>query len=398
MRKHYFVYYPSSEGNIVEEWEQCLKKIEKCILLKYKAVKLNVFADLPDYYSFLSFRATVLKSVNDFFGNDCPALNITVHPPERPWKISVEITCVLSDKVIIKGKKFRDFPYLLLKYDSVSELWAGGISSYRYPDNTQLAAVDAFEIMASILRKEKFSFNHLVRQWNYIGNILQVRNGFQNYQIFNEVRNDYYSKYRTINGFPAATGVGMKFGDVILDFCAIRSDDPLNIKAIDNPEQVNAYEYGQQVLIGAAERDRSVKNPPKFERALMIVNKAGAHLHISGTASILGQDTEGKGNIEKQTLITIGNIKNLADTKRLGRLLTDKSLGEEFFLLRVYIKCRSDFQVVRQICSSHFPEVPIIYLEADICRDDLLMEIEAEVGLNPGERITRSFAAGIEGK
>ena len=398
MRKHYFVYYPSSEGNIIEEWEQCLKKIENSILLKYKVVKLNIFVDIPDYHSFLSFRLNVIKSVQTLFGSACPALNVTVHPPGKPWKIAVEITCVLSDEVIIKGKKFGDFPYLLIEYGSVTELWAGGISSYHYADNTQLAASDAFKIMASILEKEKFSFNHLVRQWNYIGNILQVRNGFQNYQIFNEVRNDFYSKYRTINGFPAATGVGMKFGDVILDFCAMRSDDTLNIKAIDNPEQVNAYEYGEQVLIGATEKKRSVKNPPKFERALMIFNKAGAHLHISGTASILGQETEGKGDIEKQTLITIGNIKKLADTKRLGRLFADKSFDEQFFLLRVYIKCRSDFQVVRQICNSHFPDVPIIYLEADICRDDLLMEIEAEVGLNRGERIPPSFAAGLAGK
>jgi hypothetical protein len=41
-----------------------------------------------------------------------------------------------------------------------------------------------------------------------------------------------------------------------------------------------------------------------------------------------------------------------------------------------------DLKVVRQICNEHFPGIPALFIEADICRDDLLMEIEAEVELN----------------
>jgi len=44
------------------------------------------------------------------------------------------------------------------------------------------AAGAAFDQMKAILDAEDMSFDHLVRQWNYIGNILQIKKGFQNYQ------------------------------------------------------------------------------------------------------------------------------------------------------------------------------------------------------------------------
>jgi hypothetical protein len=50
----------------------------------------------------------------------------------------------------------------------------------------------------------------------------------------------------------------------------------------------------------------------------------------------------------------------------------------KYTLLRVYVKNQEHFDEVRKICSDHFPRVPAIFIEADICREDLLTEIEAE--------------------
>jgi len=44
-----------------------------------------------------------------------------------------------------------------------------------------------------------------------------MKEGFQNYQVFNEVRSEYYKKYDQLQAFPAAS-VGMKFGGVFLIF------------------------------------------------------------------------------------------------------------------------------------------------------------------------------------
>jgi hypothetical protein len=210
-----------------------------------------------------------------------------------------------------------------------------------------------------------------------------VNEEIQNYQIFNEVRSEYYHRYRDIKGYPAATGIGMKHGGVILDFFALKPDRSVFIKPVSNPDQVNAYDYGQQVLKGLPDKKNFIKHPPQFERGLILSNKKNATLFISGTASIIGQETIGIDDIGKQTLVTIENIRKVADSCRISSIMGRQMLyKEKYSLLRVYIKRQNDFNLVRKICSDHFPQIPAIFLEADICRDDLLVEIEAEVELN----------------
>jgi hypothetical protein len=70
----------------------------------------------------------------------------------------------------------------------------------------------------------------------------------------------------------------------------------------------------------------------------------------------------------------------LADAERIIKLTGNPVLMPgRFYLLRVYIKKQEDFNAVKTICAEHFPKAPAIFIEADICRDDLLTEIEAEV-------------------
>jgi enamine deaminase RidA (YjgF/YER057c/UK114 family) len=243
-----------------------------------------------------------------------------------------------------------------------------------------MAATDAFNIVADILGSENLTTNHIVRQWNFIGNILEMKKGYQNYQVFNEVRSEFYGKYRTVAGYPAATGVGMKHGGVFLDFCAIKPGDSVKLKSISNPMQVNAYEYSQQVLKGLTINGNLVKHPPQFERAILMMNKTSSTIFVSGTASIIGQETIGKGDINEQTIVTIENIRKLTDIERINLLTGNQDLRPgRYSLIRVYVKKQEDFAAVKNICDKHFPDAPAIFIEADICRDDLLTEIEAEV-------------------
>ncbi|MCJ7821006.1 MAG: hypothetical protein MUP53_07365, partial [Bacteroidales bacterium] len=76
----------------------------------------------------------------------------------------------------------------------------------------------------------------------------------------------------------------------------------------------------------------------------------------------------------------IENIKKMADTERINQLLGGLLLySSRFSLVRVYIKNRNDFGIVKAVCEEHFPDVPAVYILADVCRDDLLTEIEAEL-------------------
>jgi hypothetical protein len=136
-------------------------------------------------------------------GSVCPAVTLTAHPPEKPMKTIVEAAFIKTGSAAIRSGNFNSIPYLVLEYPKGKELLAGGLSSYMYADDIRAAAEKAFDLVLGILEREDMSANDIVRQWNYIGDILQVKNNYQNYQIFNEVRSEYYKSYRTLNRYPA---------------------------------------------------------------------------------------------------------------------------------------------------------------------------------------------------
>ena len=379
MLKKYQIYLPTFPACIDGEWDQCRKQIISTSSEGNRPLKLNIFVDVPDYQSYLKLKEIIGNSIKDSFGDQCPAFSVTVHPPEKPWKVTVEALFLEDSSSEITTKYLNSVPYVVIESKSHKEVWGAGLGSGFCREDTRKAANEAFNQVVSILAMENLSLDNVVRQWNYIGNILDIKDGFQNYQVFNEVRSEYYKNFRTVKGYPAATGVGMKLGGVILDFYAVKAGESIKIKPVDNPNQVNAYEYGQQVLKGLAGKNKSHKNPPQFERALLLENKTRSTLYISGTASIIGQETIGKEDVSEQTVVTIENIRKLADSERIGQLMESSShVYGKYSLIRVYVKKQEDFGIVKAICSEHFPKVPAGFIESDICRDDLLTEIEAE--------------------
>jgi len=383
MLENYIICLPSVPGSLEEEWEQCRKNIDGILSTGNKPLKLNIFVDKPDNYSFQDIRETIFKSALKTFDNLCPAVNITFHPPEKPWKIAVEAGFIGTDNSVVSYRVWNSIPYVIRVSDTGKEIWAGGPGAGLFPEDAGKAARAAFDQMRAILDAEQMSFNHLVRQWNYIGNILQVNNKLQNYQIFNEVRNENYEKYRTVSGYPAATGVGMKESGVTLDFYAAKPDKTIKIIPVDNPEQVKPYTYGQKVLKGMPLNGTTKKQAPQFERAVLLTNNMSSTIFVSGTASILGEDTIGINDIDKQTIVTIKNINKLSEPERIGQLAgINIKDALKLILLRIYIKYQKDFLNVKTICEDRFPGVPTVYIEADICRDDLLVEIEAEFTMN----------------
>jgi hypothetical protein len=128
-----------------------------------------------------------------------------------------------------------------------------------------------------------------VRQWNYIGSIVDSREGKQNYQEFNDARTIYYSRGQWQNGYPAATGIGAEGEGIIVGCIAFKSsnDAARAIYPIDNPLQVAAHVYSKRVLIDNA--TDAMKSTPKFERAKVIQTPRGACCFVSGTAAIRGE-------------------------------------------------------------------------------------------------------------
>jgi enamine deaminase RidA (YjgF/YER057c/UK114 family) len=379
----YLTFLPDTNGDAIGEWRQCLKKMHELRLTDYKLVKINVFANLSDYPEYIKLNEEIRRSLIDIYDDNCPAFSVIMEPPRFPANIIVEARYMNATNGDFVSRFSNSIPYVVRESGSSKEVWAGGMGAGVFPADTRKAAQAAFDHMRTILETEHMSFDHIVRQWNFIGNILEVKNDLQNYQIFNEVRSENYHKYRNIHSYPAATGIGVKHGGVTIDFYAVEPQKDLKIIAIDNPDQIRPYDYGQQVLKGKPLEGKEMKQPPQFERAVFLADRQSYTLFVSGTASIIGQATIGIDDIEKQTEVTLENIKKLTDASRIQHLTGNSQADAgRLILLRAYIKYQVDFEKVEAICNERFPGVPIVYCEADVCRDNLLVEIEAEYSRN----------------
>lgn len=250
-----------------------------------------------------------------------------------------------------------------------------GIPSSSHFLSISQQSIDIFTKLESILYKHNFTIGDIVRQWNYIGNITGYHNNEQNYQIYNNSRTQFYQKTSWPYGYPAATGIGAQFNGLIISCIAFKSTNNKHkrIYPLNNPLQIAAHSYSKEVLIGSS--TTSLKETPKFERAKLIDFANNIFCFISGTAAIRGEYSTHIQSPQKQTELTLDNIEYLISLENLQyNSCPDTSL--KICNLRVYIKNRNHYQVIRKTVEIRFPLIPAIYLFTDICREELLVEIE----------------------
>jgi chorismate lyase/3-hydroxybenzoate synthase len=209
---------------------------------------------------------------------------------------------------------------------------------------------------------DRTGYCNLLRVWNYFPGINADESGLERYRGFNIGRHEaFVAQGRAIGekNVPAACALGSSDGPMIIYFLAGRQAG----HPIENPRQTSAYNYPQQF------GPRS----PTFSRAML----AGFEhkLFISGTASIVGHETLHAGDIAKQTRETLANIRALLEQARPAAGAEASHAPRP--LLKVYLKHPDDLALVRaQLAEEFGADVHAIYLQADICRSDLLLEIE----------------------
>ena len=137
---------------------------------------------------------------------------------------------------------------------------------------------------------------------------------------------------------------------------------------LENPRQTSAFDYAA---------DHSPRSP-KFARAMAVASGNAATIFISGTASITDETSRHLDDVEAQTHQTLDNVAALISRDNLTRHGAS-GLGatlSELALVRVYIKHQADYEKVRAICEARLGELPTIHAVADVCRPELLVEIE----------------------
>lgn len=137
---------------------------------------------------------------------------------------------------------------------------------------------------------------------------------------------------------------------------------------IENPRQVSAYHYPR--IYGP--------RSPSFARATALVSSDGpALLMISGTASVVGHESVHGGDLDGQIEEIRLNLDALLETSaaRLGRSALARFGSDS--LIRVYVREATDWPRIAQRFAGIWPGVPLVGLRGDICRADLLLEVEA---------------------
>ncbi len=377
--------YPQSGETLAEQLANCYEQFTENhiskVYSKSSIVKQTILISSLSNPDFYQSRSELLKSAGDFF-EIIPTTSVISQTPEK-GSLLLELTIIKDLKTAeISFRKNDESSWFIIEKEGIKILIASGFGQDSGENNILDQSDTAFRKLNTILGEEDFEFSDIIRQWNYIEQItdtvIHKDEKSQNYQVFNDVRSRYYSQSVFKNGFPAATGIGTEFGGVTIDIIAAKFDDRYSVVPVKSPVQLDAYSYSKKVLAENHSMNDFSRTTPKFERAKILETPGSDVIFISGTAAIKGQMSSNEISVEQQTEMTIQNILSLISAGNLLRNGLRTSQKAEMLNLRVYVKHKKDMNQVKEICQKHFPETPCIYVAADICRPELLVEIEGQ--------------------
>lgn len=196
---------------------------------------------------------------------------------------------------------------------------------------------------------------YVLRIWNYIADINAGDGDTERYKQFCNGRatgcGDFFA-----DGFPAATAIGHHHRDPILQIYLLACMD--GGMAVENPRQVSAWRYPRQYG----------RTSPGFARGMLM--PARDALAISGTAAVVGHASTHEGNLEAQLEETLLNLESLLAT-------ADMPAGfDTHSPLKTYVRHATDAGRIGDMLQRRLPGVPVLLLHGDVCRRELLVEID----------------------
>lgn len=246
-------------------------------------------------------------------------------------------------------------------------------------ETLERAVADAYRVLAESLRE---SGHHPVRFWNFVPGIhADMGGGRDRYMVFNAGRYTAFEEWfgqaalftRTV---PTASAVGIGAGPLAIYALGGREAGV----PVENPRQVPAYRYSA----------RYGPLPPCFARGTIVhglpeppgAGPGAPVLLVGGTASIVGEDSLHDRDARQQALETFENLAELVAAARrqlrgADAADTSRAAFDAFTELRVYIVRDTDAPLLREMVTERFGRTARIeFAQADLCRRELLVEIE----------------------
>lgn len=214
-------------------------------------------------------------------------------------------------------------------------------------------AYDAFEKMHAILESVDSDFSHTARTWLFTHDILDW------YGPLNRARDKFFMKYDIFNKLvPASTGVGVAnpagAALAVEAFAVQAKNEAVTVEKVLSPMQCAALDYKSS-----------------FSRATLVTAPDHRRLLVSGTASIEpGGKTVFQDNVEKQIDLSM---------RVAGALINNAGMDWPDIVRGImYFKDPKHFVLFDTWCIQNRISIPHVKVAADICRDDLLFELEID--------------------
>lgn len=214
-----------------------------------------------------------------------------------------------------------------------------------------------FSTLVDLLGRHEWSIADVKRTWFYLRDILTW------YDAFNEIRNNTFRKTGIMGEassiIPASTGIegnNRRGSFCTLDVLAMRRIDgrPVDVMRVINPKQNEAPEYGSA-----------------FARALNIRLGDHALVLVSGTAAI---DERGRSLFPRDPVRQIRRtLENLC-----ALLANAEATPDQIVQATVFVKHKEVWPVFVRLASEFgFNAEGCVAMVADVCRPDLLFEMDA---------------------
>jgi enamine deaminase RidA (YjgF/YER057c/UK114 family) len=227
--------------------------------------------------------------------------------------------------------------------------WEVGTLSSNVPFSEQ--ADRMFARGEQILRSLGVSFGDVIRTWCYLDDI------DRDYDAFNRSRNEFFEKTQ-VSRLPASTGIRAGLSPAAarcsMDLYAVLDPDGVRIEIMKTPTLNEASEYGAA-----------------FSRGMHVGLRDKQVLYVSGTASV---DECGRtvhvDDVRHQVERMLLNVRELL--RPYGARMAD------VVQTITYLKRREYLEVLRAIWEEQgLGGTPATFVEAAVCRPNLLCEIEA---------------------
>lgn len=267
-----------------------------------------------------------------------PLQPLAASAPLEYWSVAAEVACG-HDRELgwTTGGGWR------LTIVELDEIQSGGIEA---------AAERAYDtVLEHVTHVPE---HHLHRIWNYLGAINEGEADLERYRLFCNGRARGMLTHG-LRHYPAATAIGHRGPGGLLQVYALSATVP-GI-ALENPRQVSAWQYPRQYG----------PTSPSFARAMQLPDGS---LAISGTAAVIGHASRHHDDVTAQADEAFAN---------LGALLASANLPafDARSPLKVYVRNAGDVEAVQAALARHLdPAVPRVLLQGDICRSELLVELD----------------------